>query len=210
MIKKNSLMEWLAQTKKLSKSVDYITMQTIDFVLNYLWAIDTKTIAKHKKILTRMSLLYHKPNPLDIAKNYRKAESYFLLHHGGITLKDWLKKIVQNYHKKSCKIYHSYKECRIFQLLKKTISYWADGSLIRCEQAYQDITWQWFEVIDFMYDRPELINPSLIDEYIEGKINEVCAENNKNNPLADGYRDKFGKCWKDEKGGWHKEKRIRF
>lgn len=203
-------MEWLAQTKKLSKSVDYITMQTIDYVLNYLWAIDTNVIAKHKKILTKMSLVYHKPNPLDIIKNSKKLELHFKKNYNGLTLQDWLKKIVKSYHSKNCKIFKDYKECRIFQLLIKTISYWADGSLIRCEQAYQDIAWQWFELIDFMYDRPELINPSLIDEYIEEKINEVCAENNKNNPLSNGYKERFGKEWKDEKGEWRKEKRIRF
>ncbi len=203
-------MEWLEQTKKLSKSVDYITMQTIDYFLEYLWLLDVKVLAKHKKILTKMSILYHKPNPLDIVKNNKRKIEHFIKQHNGLCPQEWLKKIISVYHDKNCKVFKNYKDCRIFQLFKKTISYWADGSLSRCEQAYRDITWQWFEVIDFMYERPELINPSLVDEYIEGKINEVCSENNKNNPLSDGHRKRFGKYWKNEKGEWHKEKRIRF
>jgi hypothetical protein len=86
-----------------------------------------------------------------------------------------------------------------------------DENIRRAKKQMEIVTWQWFEVIDFMYERPEFVNPSVVDDdYIHQQIDSVCAQHRKNNPLANGITEKFGKYWKDQKGRWHPEKRKRF
>ena len=85
-----------------------------------------------------------------------------------------------------------------------------DIQIKRFQKAQEVLKWQWWEVIDFMWERPELVNPALLDDYSKKKINEVCADGQKKNPLKNGMMAKFGKFWKDEKGEWHPEKRHRF
>ena len=80
----------------------------------------------------------------------------------------------------------------------------------RYEKARQILLWQWFEVVDFIFERPELIDPVALDPYVESCIAAACKEHKKNNPLANGMRGKLGKFWKDSKGSWRKERRHRF
>jgi hypothetical protein len=207
MIRKTSLMEWLDQTKKLSKSTDYIAMEVIDNILNSLWLIDKKVIVSHKKFFNTLCDKYHKPNPLDFVKSRKKTEQLFE-ERNGIPLKQWIVKLVSK--QRGCKSSKDFFACAMNRFGVKTFSEYVDNSIMRCEKMQKEILWQWFEVIDFMYERPELINPNLIDEYIEISINEVCADNKKNNPLTNGMKARFGKFWKGPDGKWHPEKRVRF
>jgi hypothetical protein len=81
----------------------------------------------------------------------------------------------------------------------------------RCWKKIDVVKIQWCEVIDLLWERPELVNPAIIDEYVRQKVAEVCKEKNKKNPLAKGGMwDHFGKHWKDTNGQWQKERRKRF
>jgi hypothetical protein len=199
-------MEWLEQTKRISKSHDYITLEVIDSILDYLWIIDKKVIQKHKELLNDICGTYHKPNPVDLVKKREKIDELFKERHG-MGIQDWCQKAIKD---PSCKSFKLWNDCVMSKYCIKWLSSFVDGSLNRCEKANKDMLWQWFEVIDFMYERPELINPALIDEYIETVINKVCEKHRKNNPLSNGYRERFGKFWKDKDGKWQKEKRARF
>lgn len=207
MLRKTSLMEWLDQTKKLAKACDYISMEVIDNILNSLWLIEKKTVTSHEEFFKRLCEKYHKPNPMDYVRSRKKVEALFL-ERNGVPLKDWIEKVVKA--QRGCVATKSFAACAMNRFGVKTFSEYIDNSIKRCEKADKEMRWQWFELIDFMYERPELINPVLIDEYIESTINEVCSQNRKNNPLANGMRKRFGKFWKDKNGKWQRERRIRF
>jgi hypothetical protein len=164
-------MEWLEQTKKISKSVDYIALDLIDSVLAILVHLDPKIIREHQKFFEYYCKLYHKPSPLKLLP--RKTQT-------------------------NC---HS---------VRKAFSVYVDQSIKRIEKQKEAVTWQIFEIIDFIYERPELINPEFIGEYMRDRIQEVCAEHRKNNPLMNGFSKKLGKFWKDEDGKWQPERRKRF
>lgn len=209
MAAKTSLMEWLEQTKRISKMVDYITLDVFDSVLKSLWFIELKVLVKHKKLINELCEQYHKPNPIELIKSSSAVAEHFKMVHK-ISLNDWIDKNVKD---KRCvvSITKNLGKCPVIRLSKHSFSDFIDGSLYRCERGRKDVMWQWWEVIDFMYERPELIDPKLIDPYIEQKINEVCSGHRKNNPLTNGHRKKFGKMWwnKIEKK-WKPEKRNRF
>lgn len=206
---KTSLMEWLEQTKRISKMVDYITLDTLDAVLKNMWVIEPRILKKHQKLINALCEQYHKPNPIELIKDKDAISEHFKLVHG-VNFDTWSEKHIKN---KKCTVYvtKTLKKCPVSSLGVKTFSDFVDGSLFRCEKGRKDVLWQWFEVIDFMYERPELIDPKLIDPYIEQKILEVCAGHRKNNPLVNGHRRRFGKMWwcKPEKK-WKQEKRNRF
>jgi len=95
--------------------------------------------------------------------------------------------------------------------LTKILSEFVQGSINRCLGGIEMVHIQWMEIIDFMYDYPNLVNPAIVeDEYIVSKINEACKNNQKMNPLENGMARKFGKMWKDADGNWQHEKRRRF
>ena len=169
MAQKNALMEWLEQTKKISKMVDYLSCDTIDTIIHYLPYIDRKMILIHKGFFDHFCEYYHKPNPVRM-RRIKRGECF---------------------------------PCDPMTLF-------VQSSIIRCQKAMNDVTWQWFEIIDFMFERPELVNPSLIDDYIKQKVSETCRNQKKNNPLRNGMWGKFGKKWKDKKGKWRNERRQRF
>jgi len=169
-------MEWIEQTKKLSKGIDYIILDTIDSIIAALPMADSSVILAHEKFFNLFCQKYHKPNPVELLRN------------GKVPIIDK----------------HIRCNCR-----KLLTSYILD-SIKRCYRGDELISWQWFEVIDFMFERPELINPSLIDQYIRDRIFEVCRNHKKNNPLTNGVVKRFGKFWKDENGKWRKERRRRF
>lgn len=201
-------MEWLEQTKKISKMMDYIALDTLDAILKNMWVIEPRVLKKHENLISMLCEQYYKPNPIELIRSQKTVIEHFKLTHG-IDFDTWVQKRVKN---KKCTVVvtKELKACPISRMGVKTFSDYVDGSLTRCEKGRKDILWQWFEVIDFMYERPELIDPKLLDGYIEDKINEVCAGHRKNNPLTDGYRRRFGAFWKDKSGEWHPEKRQRF
>jgi len=99
---------------------------------------------------------------------------------------------------------HKYHKC-------KQLSEFIQGSINRCWAGINMIQIQWFEIIDFMYERPELVNPNVVqDEYIIERINEACKNNKKLNPFKNGTAKRFGKNWRDKNGIWQSEKRRRF
>jgi len=114
-----------------------------------------------------------------------------------------------------CKYYHKKNPARLIKKMKtkpdKPLMKFAQGSIRRCWEGVDMIRIQWMEIVDYMYDYPNLVNPRIReDEYVCEKINEVCRMNNKTNPLENGTAKKFGKMWKDRNGNWHQEKRRRF
>lgn len=171
MSRRNSLMEWLDQTKKLSKLVDYMALDLIDSVISVLKVIDKKTIRKHKAFFDYYCNLYHKPNPVKL-----------ITDNGN--------------------------DCKI---VRKALCDFLTKSIMRTERQRDSIVWQWFEVIDFMYERPELVDPSVIqDSYVKQQIDSVCDLHRKNNPFKNGILSRLGKFWKDSKGRWRIERRERF
>lgn len=193
-------MEWLAQTKRLSKEEDYMGLEIVDAVIDNLWLVDRPFIKKHKKTFNDLCDRYHKPNPVRMF-NKDTIDSEFQLDFG-VTRKEWLEN--------TCRKLVSGKACRLMKYLKQTVMHQLDSQLQRYKKASDVLLWQWFEVIDFMYERPELINPNLMDEYIESTITRVCLVHRKNNPFKNGIRKRFGTFWKDKKGHWRKERRQRF
>ena len=171
MARANSLMEWIDQTKKFSKSVDYMALDIIDSIMKVRNVVDRKTLYQHRKFFNSFCSRYHKPNPLDfLAKPRRSAYS-----------------------------------------IRKLFSVYVVESIKRIEDMQKAVEVQWFEVIDFIYERPELVDPRILsDEYIKSHIKQVCADKKKNNPLENGVSVKLGRYWKDERGRWCIERRKRF
>lgn len=178
---KNSLMEWMEQTKRLSKEVDYITLDTIDSIVTALPLVNPQTIRDHANFFNSYCEKYHKPNPVKLIRKRRML-------------------VLET----PCTTCPSKSTCM------GILDRYVHASVNRCEKAVQMIDWQWFEVIDFMFERPELVNPALVDQYIRDRIFEVCRNHKKNNPLTNGVVARFGKYWRDDKGHWRKERRRRF
>jgi len=205
-------MEWLDQTKKLSKSADYITLDAVDSVFDVLWYIDHSVLLKHKKILNEICARYHKPNPLHyhsrekVERLYKKKNGHAI--QADIMLR--LKRQFQGELLKTCFGTKDWKSCTVSRFGIAHLSGYVDSSLRRCEMVQKDANWAWFEVIDYMWERPEQINPDSIDEYVIERVNYICETARKNNPLKNGVQDKFGKEWKDDDGHWQKERRKRF
>lgn len=205
MSKRNSLMEWLEQTKRLTKEEDYMGLDIIDTIIDYVWVIDPRMLKKkeNRKMFNHLCSYYHKPNPLDYLTP-RKKEQEFKKDHNGKSIAQWQSSLCSHQSGRG------YRECKLYKYLRESMTEQIEKQISRYQQAVEALRRQWFEVIDFMYDRPELINPNDIDDYIEYTINLVCKEYRKNNPLTNGHRARFGKYWKDKDGNWHKEKRIRY
>lgn len=212
MTKRNSLMEWLDQTKKLAKSKDYVCLDTIDSVFDVLPFISHAVLIKHKNLIDDICSRYHKPNPLHYDNNWQKKEQYFNAKNG-IDFQEQVRKKLRKqflgHHNKLCFGIRDWKSCGLAKLGMDLLSKYVDSSLNRCEMVQRDVFTQWFEIIDFMFERPELINPNAIDDYVAERINFVCKTLRKNNPLTNGVRFRFGKYWKDDRGHWHKERRRR-
>lgn len=173
MTQKNSLMEWLEQTRRINKTVDIICMDTIDSIIDAIPYLSKNFLLKNKKFFTIYCEYYHKDNPIDIFKKMKG------------TIPD---------------------ECNGCDGVEQFVH----DSILRCWKGIEMVKIQWLEVIDLFWERPELVNPALIDDYIRHKVSEVCKEKNKKNPLANGMWDHFGKHWKDKKGKWQSERRKRY
>jgi hypothetical protein len=182
-------------------------MEVIDDILDNLWLIHRQTLLKYKELFNKMCKLYHKPNPIELSASKSRLESYHIKRTGE-TFDECFKK--HKVYKNCPSTLEEAKSCKLYNKMKKKFTAYIERSLGRIDKAFKVMKWQWFEVIDFMYERPELVNPNLVDEYIEGRINEVCSESNKNNPLSDGHRKRFGKFWFGPDGKWNPERRIRF
>lgn len=171
-------MEWLSQTRRISKSIDQICMNTIDGVIRVLPLIDRKTINDNEDFFNKFCVYYHKLNPVSLIRKVRKKYPCHSCKRGKVTVQDF--------------------------------DYFIRGSIDRCRSGLDIVRIQWFEIIDFMHDRPEMVNPNVIDEYIINQINIVCQNNVKVNPFESGTSKRFGKFWKDEDGKWKSERRNRF
>jgi hypothetical protein len=172
MSRRNALMEWIDQTKRLSKSKDYMALNLIDSVIENIDFINQKIILNNRIFLKNICERYHKPNPVLMLKKN--------------------------------KVICSNDNCY------SSFSNSVQSSFDRVIGLEKDIAWQWFEIIDFMYERPELVGTHLIDDYVSGCISIVCKKYKKNNPLINGIRERFGKYYKDDLGRWRKERRKRF
>lgn len=203
MSKKNALMEWLDQTKRISKEEDYMGLEIIDTVMENIYLVCPELIRRYRKFFNQLCDAYHKPNPVSLLGD-KKLAKLFKSKHNGQSFHQWQASF--------CRRPSGYPKggCRAFKMLRKNFTDQIEVQIERFRKAQKVLEWQWFEVIDFMYERPELVNPAMIDEYIAAKINDVCTDSKKNNPLKNGIKDKFGKFWKDEKGEWQREKRKRF
>lgn len=206
MTRRSSLMEWLDQTRKLAKSKDMISLDMVDGVLKILHLLDKKMIIRHEEFFDDICGRYHKANPIEILRNGDEVEDIFKEKHGGKSFKKWRK---EHLVAKECLGRSKIDRCPLSDEIVKELNEFVESAILMVETAQKDILWQWFEVIDFMFERPELINPNLIDEYVTDRIFWVCKKHKKNNPLANGMRARFGKYWKDDKGRWHKERRVR-
>lgn len=202
MANKTSLMEWLEQTKRLSKEEDYMALEIIDTVMEHIHAVCPELIRKHRKFFNKLCDEYHKPNPVVYLKKNHLMKEFKKKH--GVSFNQWQASF--------CRIPKGYPStgCRAFKFFRKAMTEQLEIQIERSLASIKVMEWQWFEIIDFMYERPELVNPALIDPYITTKITEVCAEHKKNNPLLNGMRLRFGKFWKDAKGKWIPERRRHF
>jgi len=203
MANKTALMEWLEQTKRLSKEEDYMGLEIIDTVTQNIHIVCPELIRRNRGFFNDLCDEYHKPNPaIMLSGNHFNRD--FKETHGGESFHQWQASF--------CRRPSGYPKggCRAFKMFRKAITEQIDIQIDRFKKAQKVIEWQWFEVIDFMFERPELVNPALIDEYITKKINTVCGKNRKNNPLKNGTFARFGKYWKDSKGKWLAERRRRF
>lgn len=202
MSQRNALMEWLNQTKRLSKEEDYMGLEIVDTVMENIATVCPELIRRHRKFFNQLCGEYHKPNPVSLLSDKNLHRHFKELNHG-MSLHKWQASFCRN-----PKLYPK-GGCRAFKMLRKAVSDQIELQIERFKKAQKVLTWQWFEVIDFMYERPELVNPALLDEYVSRKINEVCENNKKNNPLSNGMVARFGRFWKDKDGKWQAERRRR-
>lgn len=171
MARLNSLMEWIDQTKKLSKRVDYMALDMIDSIMKVRAYVERRCLFKHRVFFKFFCDQYHKPNPLKDLKTERAVS----------------------------------------KRIRKMFAVYITESIERIKDMQKEIGLQWFEIIDFIYERPELVDPSILnDEYIRSKINEVCENKKKNNPFESKMTSRLGKYWKDKDGKWKFERRKRF
>lgn len=208
MAKRNALLEWLDQTKKLAKSRDYAMLNLIDNIFEVIWYIDRKIILRHHESFDDVCNRYHKPNPVDVARDRRITQNSY----SGIKKppKDRRQSFDGICPPKGCPVHQNPKKCFLTKSGISLLNKFMESAIVRVEESQKEILWQWFEIIDFMFERPELINPKAIDEYVEERINYVCSTHRKNNPLKHSIRDKFGKSWMDDMGHWQHERRRRF
>ena len=166
MSRANSLMEWIDQTKKFSKSVDYLALDIIDSIMKVRHLVDRKLLFRNRSFFKFHCERYHKPSPLEHLKS-RTADPL--------------------------------------------ITGYVSESIKRAEGMQKAVEVQWFEIIDFIYERPELVDPRIMsDDYVRNHIATVCANNKKKNPLVNGMSARIGKYWKDASGRWRPERRKRF
>lgn len=213
MTRRNALMEWMDQIRKLGKSKDYILLDTIDSIFDVLWAVDFKVLSKYKEVLDDVCERYHKPNPLDYDHGRVKSEKYYLQKNGEpiqVSVSRKLKKQFKGKPPEQCFGNRDWRSCGLAQFGIGLLSKYVDENLERCTRIQKDVLLQWAEVIDFMWERPELINPAAVDEYVKERINYVCRKMRKNNPLLNGIKEKFGKEYFGDDNKWHRERRMRF
>lgn len=178
-------------------------LEIIDAVIENIHLVCPELIRRHRKFFNELCDEYHKDNPVSMLSDSNLQNS-FKEAHGGMTLHKWQASF--------CRRPEGYPKggCRAFKMMRKILTDQLELQIERFKKAQKVLTWQWFEVIDFMFERPELVNPALLDEYVTKKINEVCSGNKKKNPLNNGVYNRFGKFWKDKNGKWQPERRRRF
>jgi len=181
MTAKNSLLEFIEQTRRIQKSVDMICNQTIDSIIEALPYIERKTIYGNRKFFDRFCKYYHKDNPLVLYRRIKKSNrpDCFVCKRGSSV---------------------------------KYLNRYVQSSINRCWQGIDMVEVAWAEIVDFMWERPELIDPHLIgnDDYLQARIAEVCKRMHKRNPLKNGMWAHFGKHWINEDGEWMPERRQKW
>lgn len=178
MSQRNSLMEWMAQTKRVTKEEDYMGLAIIDTIENSIPFIHPRLLHKNRQFIDKLCEEYHKINPIEVAK----------------TKTSDTEKIPP-----ACLI-----------LLRDAVTEQIQIQIDRYHKARNVIVIQWCEIVDFLWERPELVNPASLDDYIIKTINDVCMETKKKNPLIKTMMARFGKFWKDKEGRWRVERRKRF
>ena len=212
MAKRNALMEWLDQTKKLAKAQDYAALDLVDRIFDILFYLNPAVLKRHREFIDDVCRRYHKPNPLNHVGSRSQMERAYREKNGTPIQKVLADRLYRQHGKKKlagCAGQMDWKSCTVSRFGIDLLSKIVDSDLSRAETGQKDILWQWFEIIDFMFERPELVNPEIIDDYVTERIATVCRKHRKNNPLADGMRARFGKFWKSPDGRWRRERRHR-
>ena len=205
MSQRNSLMEWIHQTRRLQKEEDYFGLSILDTIIDYVWLLDPQPFQKYRPELERLLKAYHKePSPYDMLGNRKKIETEFRRTHNGRHLHKWQQA-------KCNEKDEPYHQCGMFGYLRDVITEQIVLQLERYMKARDVLVQQWEEVIDFMIERPELCDPKILsDEFTLDTITSISRMTRKTNPLANGFRLRLGKFWKGADGKWKRERRERF
>jgi hypothetical protein len=203
MANRTALMEWLEQTKRVSKTVDYFGLDIIDNAMNHLHLLCPELFRRHRKFFNDLCDYYHKDNPLDFL-NPSRSLAKFNEKHDDKSIHEWQASF--------CRKPTGYPKggCKAFKLFRRGMTEQLDIQIDRFKKAQEMVRIQWWEVIDFMWERPELVNPAMLDDYIRKKVYDVCDGGQKKNPLKNGMMSKFGKMWMGDDHKWHVERRKRF
>jgi hypothetical protein len=205
MSQKTSLMEWIHQNRRLQKEEDYFGLSILDTIIDYIWLLEAQPFQKYRGELERLCEAYHKePSPYDIFGDRKKIEAEFRRTHNGKHLIKWQQA-------KCNEKDDPYRNCGMFMYLREVVTGQIVIQLERYMKARDVLVQQWEEAIDFMIERPELCDPKVLsDEFIVDTITLISRIHRKENPLANGFRSRLGKFWRDSDGRWKKEKRRRF
>lgn len=207
MARRTALMEWIDQTRKIDKEEAYFGLAIVDTLLEYVWLIDGDKLQEFKDIVTKLCKEYHKePNPFDLFGDMKAIEAEFKRTNNGRSLHKWKASKCR-----LCKEKRSaYRECRMYSFMQDVVTEQLKVQLGRYIKARQVILWQWLEIADLCWERPELIDVKAVGEYVETQIAQACKESNKKNPFAPEVRHLLGKYWRDKDGHLKRERRKRF
>jgi len=208
MTQRNALMELIEQGRRLSKHFDMMVLNKIDYVFRYLWILDVKKIREYKDIIQPIITYYHKPDLFEIIKNKKNLDGFIRRTNHDKDIQSLVSDIVER-NSDTCIAREDYGQCTLCTHLSNAITDIFEGCLNRYKKDKEALDLLLCEIVDFMHERPELVNINLIDDYVRMLIDEVCTRKNKINPLATDLVDRFGKFWRDDQGNWHEEKRKR-
>lgn len=209
MTQRNALMELIEQSRRLAKQSDMLVLNKIDYLFKYIWLIEPKKLKDYRHLLEPIIEYYHKPNIFEIIKSKAGIEEYFKKHYSGETIQDYINQII-NSKTEYCVAKTDYTQCKLCQFLRECLMDVFEACLNNYKKEKESLDILVCEIVDFMHERPELVNLNLIDDYIRSLVDEVCTRKNKINPLNSDLVMRFGKYWKDKQGNWHEEKRKRF
>lgn len=178
-------------------------LDIIDTILDYLWLLKKDFVLRHKKFYSWLCQYYHKDNPIEFLTP-KLIRFQFEKEHDGKTIEEYELEFM-GIEKESDR------DSLLYKHFKETVQTHIELQVERYYLARKEMITQWCEIVDYMWEHPERINPSLLDDYIVEQINLVCRLKRKKNPLLNGIQAKFGKEWWDKQAKcWRPERRHRF